>query len=56
MARVAVITGASRALVRLLRWFWPNTGTGWSSTIAPVHPRPRRWSRHRRSRWRSRGD
>ncbi len=25
--------------MRLLRWFWPNTGTGWSSTIAPVHPK-----------------
>ena len=46
MVRVALITGASRGIGAASRiGTGRDTGTGWSSTTAPVHHRPRRWWR-----------
>ena len=56
MARVAVLTGASRGVGAATAVVLAERGTGWSSTIVPVHPRPGGGRDYRRGRWRSRGE
>jgi len=54
MARVEVITGASRALVAALRWFWPNTGPGGVNHRASAPQAGGGVATIAASRWRSR--